>query len=136
MEHLIFRGSKKYPFPNLLDSLANRCISTGTNAYTDSDHTCYTITTGGSEGFLQILPIYFDISFFWNILIKLIIYHILNPVINEETFSTEVHHITGEGEDAGVVYNEMLALENDADELMDQKFREMICPNNGYVYKI
>lgn len=63
MEHLIFRGSKNYPYNNLLDSLANLCIADGTNASTSVDHTCYTITTGGSDGFLQFLPIYLDISF-------------------------------------------------------------------------
>ena len=31
-----------------------------TNAYTDTDHTCYTVDTAGSDGFLTILPIYLD----------------------------------------------------------------------------
>lgn len=61
-------------------------------------------------------------------------YHILNPLLTEETFATEVHHITGEGSDAGVVYNEMLACENTMEELFDQKLREMMFNNCGYVY--
>ena len=44
----------------VLDLLANRCLAQGTNAWTDVDHTCYTVTTAGSEGFLNILPIYLD----------------------------------------------------------------------------
>jgi Zn-dependent M16 (insulinase) family peptidase len=57
------------------------------------DHTCYTVYTAGSGGFLNILPVYMD--------------HILYPLLREEDFMTEVHHISGEGEDAGVVYSEM-----------------------------
>ncbi|KAJ1535814.1 hypothetical protein HK096_001651 [Nowakowskiella sp. JEL0078] len=71
-EHLIFCGSKRFPIKGYLDSLvgvviliiltslmfrkANRCLSTGTNAYTTEDHTGYTISTAGSEGLINILP--------------------------------------------------------------------------------
>ena len=44
----------------MLDLLANRCLAQGTNAWTDVDHTCYTVTTAGQEGFLNLLPIYLD----------------------------------------------------------------------------
>lgn len=73
----------------------------GTNAWTDTDHTCYTILTAGDAGMLTLLPIYAD--------------HILNPTLSDEGFTTEVHHIDGEGEDAGVVYCEMQGRENNAD---------------------
>jgi Zn-dependent M16 (insulinase) family peptidase len=33
--------------------------------------------------------------------------HILYPLLREEDFMTEVHHISGHGEDSGVVYSEM-----------------------------
>lgn len=62
------------------------------------DHTCYTMTTAGSEGFLALLPIYVD--------------HILNPLLTDAGFITEVHHVNGEGEDSGVVYCEMQGCEN------------------------
>lgn len=49
------------PHPQgVLDLLATRCLSQGTNAWTDVDHTCYTMTTAGSEGFLNLMPIYLD----------------------------------------------------------------------------
>ena len=47
----------------------------------------------GPSGFLHILPVYLD--------------HILYPNLREEDYLTEVHHINGEGQDAGVVYSEM-----------------------------
>lgn len=73
----------------------------GTNAWTDTDHTCYTIYTAGDAGMLTLLPIYLD--------------HILRPTLTDEGFITEVHHIDGDGEDAGVVYCEMQGRENTAD---------------------
>lgn len=53
--------------------------------------------TAGSEGFLTLLPIYVD--------------HILNPLLTDSAFVTEVHHINGDGEDSGVVYSEMQGVE-------------------------
>ena len=44
--------------------------------------------------------------------------HILHPTITDASFVTEVHHINGAGEDAGVVYSEMQARENSAGDLM------------------
>lgn len=44
----------------VLDLVANRCLAQGTNAWTDVDHTCYTMTMAGSEGFLNLLPLYLD----------------------------------------------------------------------------
>ena len=69
-------GSKKYPYKGIIDRLATRGFSNGTNAWTADDHTCYTVDTAGGQGFLQILPIYVD--------------HILFPTITDEAFTTEV----------------------------------------------
>lgn len=60
LEHLIFLGSERYPFKGVLDVLANRCLAQGTNAWTATDHTCYTVDTAGAEGFLRLLPVYLD----------------------------------------------------------------------------
>ena len=46
---------------------------------------------------------------------------------------TEVYHITGEGEDAGVVYSEMQGRENtDSDRTMRALLRAMYPPSSGY----
>jgi len=85
LEHLIFLGSEDYPYKEVLDLLANRALADRTNAWTDTDHTCYTVYTAGPSGFLAILPVYLD--------------HILYPTITPEGYITEVHHVTGEGEE-------------------------------------
>jgi Zn-dependent M16 (insulinase) family peptidase len=57
---LVFMGSEQYPYKGILDLLANRGFAQGTNAWTANDHTAYTISTAGEQGFLQMLPIYVD----------------------------------------------------------------------------
>lgn len=37
LEHLCFMGSEKYPYKGVLDLLANRCLASGTNAWTDTE---------------------------------------------------------------------------------------------------
>ena len=66
---LVFMGSEKYPYKGILDLLSNRAFSNGTNAWTTVDHTAYTVSTAGEQGFLQLLPIYVD--------------HILYPTITD-----------------------------------------------------
>ena len=39
LESLVFMGSEKYPYKGIIDHLANRGFSNGTNAWTDTDHT-------------------------------------------------------------------------------------------------
>ena len=115
LEHLVFLGSEKYPFKGILDKLANRCLAQGTNAWTDVDHTAYTVTTAGSEAFLNLLPVYLD--------------HILNPTITDEGFTTEIHHVTCDGEHKGVVYCEMQGRENDQSSLADRACLDVLYPD-------
>ena len=117
LEHLVFCGSKSYPLRGYLDNLASRCLSTGTNAYTCEDHTCYEITTAGSEGMETILPVFID--------------HIFNPTLEPEQFMTEVYHVDGDGKDQGVVYCEMAARENTESDLLDLNLRRMLFGNKG-----
>jgi hypothetical protein len=44
------------------------------------------------------------------------------PTLTHEGFVTEVHHVNGLGENAGVVYAEMQARENQAGDLMALKY--------------
>ncbi|CCH44812.1 hypothetical protein BN7_4381 [Wickerhamomyces ciferrii] len=97
LEHLVFMGSKKYPYKGLLDTLGNIAFSS-TNAWTATDQTVYTLTTAGWEGFKLLLPIYLD--------------HILNPTLTDEACYTEVYHVDGDGKEKGVVFSEMQGIQN------------------------
>jgi Zn-dependent M16 (insulinase) family peptidase len=119
LEHLVFLGSKSYPYKGVLDSLANRAGGDGTNAWTADDHTAYTISTAGSEGFLNMLPIYLE--------------HILYPTITKEGFTTEVYHINGKGEEAGVVMSEMQGVEQQSTRVMMRQLQlELYPPESAY----
>jgi len=121
LEHLCFMGSKSYHYKGLLDKLATRMYST-TNAWTAVETTTYTLDTAGWEAFTQMLPIYLD--------------HLVVPTLTDAGCYTEVHHINGTGEDAGVVYSEMQATQNSGPELMDLAMRRAIYPEgNGFRYE-
>ena len=47
----------------------------------------YTLTTAGSQGMLALLPVFLD--------------HIMYPLITDSGFLTEIHHVDGQGADAG-----------------------------------
>lgn len=64
------------------------------------------MTTVGSSGFLSMLPVYLE--------------HILFPALTESGYTTEVHHVDGQGEDAGVVYCEMQGRENGAEDTVQR----------------
>ncbi|KAI0788552.1 Metalloenzyme, LuxS/M16 peptidase-like protein [Abortiporus biennis] len=120
LEHLVFMGSEKYPYKGIIDHLANRGFSNGTNAWTDTDHTAYTVSTAGEQGFLQLLPIYVD--------------HILYPTLTKAGYITEVHHVNGSGEDSGVVYSEMQGRENTSGDLMALRVQRLMNPQ-GSAYR-
>ncbi|KAI9739538.1 MAG: hypothetical protein M1834_006254 [Cirrosporium novae-zelandiae] len=121
LEHLCFMGSMNYSYKGVLDNLATRAYSS-TNAWTAIDHTAYTLDTAGWEAFAQILPVYLE--------------HVLLPTLTDAGCYTEVHHIDGTGSDAGVVYSEMQALQNDQDELMELKNQRLLYPEGvGFRYE-
>ncbi|KAL1840370.1 hypothetical protein VTJ49DRAFT_543 [Mycothermus thermophilus] len=121
LEHLVFMGSKSYPYKGLLDKLAGRAYS-HTNAWTAVDHTAYTLESAGWDGFAQILPVYLE--------------HVIVPTLTDDACLTEVWHIDGEGNDAGVVYSEMQGVQNNGPELMDRAARRLLYPENvGFRYE-
>ena len=67
---------------------------------------------------LNMLPIYAD--------------HILYPTLNDSSFTTEIHHVTKEGEDKGVVYCEMQGRENNDSSLVDRAVLDLLYPTGGY----
>lgn len=121
LEHLCFMGSKSYRYKGVLDKLATRAYS-NTNAWTATDHTAYTLDTAGWEGFAQILPIYLE--------------HVVVPTLTDAGCYTEVHHIDGTGQDAGVVYSEMQGVQNTQGELMDLRAKRLLYPETvGFRYE-
>lgn len=117
LEHLIFCGAKgKEALPRgYLDNLAVRMCSTGTNAYTTDDHTCYELTTAGAEGMKSAFPVFMN--------------HILNPTLSDAQFQTEVFHVDADAKHQGVVYCEMASRENTEADLLDLHLRKSVYEN-------
>ena len=121
LEHLCFMGSKSYRYKGFLDKIATRAYS-GTNAWTATDHTAYTLETAGWAGFAQILPVYLE--------------HVIVPTLTDAGCTTEVHHIDGTGNDAGVVYSEMQGIQNTASELIELEAKRIMYPEGvGFRYE-
>eukprot|EP00931_Biecheleriopsis_adriatica_P087208 TRINITY_DN61707_c0_g1_i1.p1 TRINITY_DN61707_c0_g1~~TRINITY_DN61707_c0_g1_i1.p1 ORF type:complete len:1130 (-),score=221.80 TRINITY_DN61707_c0_g1_i1:157-3519(-) len=121
LEHLCFMGSKKYR-KGYLDLFAQRCGCEGTNAYTEADHTCFELTTAGEAGLLAVLPVFVD--------------HILCPLLSEDAFVTEIHHVNGRGERQGVVFSEMLGRVSDQEDILDLEVRRATFGNaSPYSYE-
>lgn len=118
LEHLIFMGSKTFPYKGLLDNLGNRMFSS-TNAWTGVDQTVYTLTTAGWEGFRILLPIYLE--------------HLLYPTLTEEACLTEVYHIDGKGHEKGVVFSEIQGIENESwFKAYAELQKTLYAPESGY----
>ncbi|KAL3229795.1 hypothetical protein RNJ44_01931 [Nakaseomyces bracarensis] len=119
LEHLLFMGSKKYPYKGLLDTVGNLCMSS-TNAWTATDQTVYTLTSAGWKGFKKLLPVYLD--------------HLLSPTLTDEACVTEVYHVDPEDlTDKGVVYSEMEGIESQSWFLASlEKQRLMFPEGSGY----
>jgi Zn-dependent M16 (insulinase) family peptidase len=118
LQHMIFLGSKNFPYPGILDQLAVKCLAEGTDAWTETDHACYTLKTAGKTGFLTLLPVYLD--------------HLFHPNLSEAGYLTEVHHIAGDGKDGGIVYQEMKAMEHDPEQQAHWAImQEIYKPNSG-----
>ena len=121
LEHLCFMGSRNYRYKGFLDKLATRVYS-NTNAWTATDHTAYTLDTAGWEGFARILPVYLE--------------HVIAPTLTDEGCYTEVYHVDGTGNDAGVVYSEMQGVQNNGPELIDLASRRLLYPHGiGFRYE-
>ncbi|KAJ2607921.1 hypothetical protein EV177_005248 [Coemansia sp. RSA 1804] len=98
LEHLVFCGSKCYPTSGYLGVLATHNYSVGTNAWTRNDCTCYTFSASAEDGVANVLPVFLD--------------HVLNPILSDANFATEVYHYDETGKENGVVFSEMSSKEN------------------------
>ncbi|BGP12424.1 hypothetical protein JCM10213_001971 [Rhodosporidiobolus nylandii] len=120
LEHLTFTSSEHHPYSDILDTLSNRMLSQGVNAWTAQDNTTYTIQSCSEEGLLQVIPVYLD--------------HILFPQFTPEIFATEIYHVDGKGEEGGVVFSEMQGREGSQGDAMDRALAEVLYNSrNGYL---
>ena len=63
LEHLIFRGSRRFPQTNLYSGLMQGTGATGLNASTKADHTMFHFSTAGEDDFATLTDIMLDAVF-------------------------------------------------------------------------
>ncbi len=95
------------------------CYADGTNAWTATDHTTYTLSSGSTRGVEILLPIYLESLFF--------------PQLLDEHFLTEVHGVNSQNEDCGVVYCEMQGREQEEGDVSELHLFRLVFPgSNGF----
>ncbi|KAI8866148.1 LuxS/MPP-like metallohydrolase, partial [Ramicandelaber brevisporus] len=95
LEHLVFKGSQRYPKPGTLQEAAARLGTADLNAFTTHHFTAYILTAVSAEATFSFLPILLD--------------HVLHPLLSDDNFVTEVYHVKPDGNGGGVVYSEVLS---------------------------
>ncbi|OII73698.1 insulinase [Cryptosporidium ubiquitum] len=104
LEHVIFNGSKNFPYNDSIDKISNKLCCPYTNAFTLDDSTTFEFECTSEWSLLQMLKVWLD--------------HLFYPLLSEESFLTEVVHLNGNAEYHGVVYSEVSSFERDYDEIV------------------
>ncbi|KAJ2658960.1 hypothetical protein IWW48_003758 [Coemansia sp. RSA 1200] len=112
LEHLVFCGSKRHPTRGFIDVLAAYNYSIGTNAWTTDDYTCYTLDAAAEDAVANVLPAFLD--------------HVLNPLLLDDYFVTEVYHCDEAGKEQGVVFSEMGSTENSESSLGSYHLQKLV----------
>jgi presequence protease len=123
MEHSVLCGSRKYPVKEPFIELAKGSLNTFLNAFTYPDKTCYPIASQNLQDFYNLIDVYLDAVFY--------------PRIATHTLQQEGWHYEA-GDPAapltfkGVVFNEMKGAYSSPDELLAEKSRSTLFPDNLY----
>ncbi|KAJ2401820.1 hypothetical protein GGI23_001140 [Coemansia sp. RSA 2559] len=118
---LILCGSKRYPERGYIDLLAAHNFSRKANAWIANDHTCYTLDAASEDAVANVLPVFLD--------------HVLNPLLREDQFVTEVYHYNVTGKEQGAVFSEMVTSENTENDISYYNLAKlMFNPKATYAY--
>jgi presequence protease len=123
MEHSVLCGSRKFPVKEPFIELAKGSLKTFLNAFTYSDKTCYPVASQNLQDFYNLIDVYLDAVFY--------------PRITEATLLQEGWHYEAAGAASpltykGVVFNEMKGAYSSPDELLGERSRCSLFPDNTY----
>ncbi len=123
MEHSVLCGSRRYPVKEPFIELAKGSLNTFLNAFTYPDKTCYPVASQNLQDFYNLIGVYLDAVFY--------------PRIDEYTLRQEGWHYEAANADSpltlkGVVFNEMKGAYSSPDDLLGDKSRISLFPDNAY----
>lgn len=112
LEHLIINGSQKHPYRGVLNKLDENA-----SVWTNIDHTVFKFSV---TNVLTALPVFLD--------------HVMFPLLSDEDYILDVHHIDGEGKDGGLVYEEMKDAYHSPYKRLLTKLMKEVYPDSAYSY--
>jgi hypothetical protein len=126
LEHSVLAGSRKYPVKDAFNELGKRSMTTFINAMTWPDRTIYPTCSAVRADYFNLAAVYADL--------------VLNPLLAEQTFQQEGHHLElCDLDDAasplietGVVYNEMNGAYSSPDEIVYREMQQRLLPMGPY----
>ncbi|HWS23821.1 MAG TPA: insulinase family protein [Anaerolineales bacterium] len=123
LEHSVLCGSEKYPVKEPFVEIIKGSLQTFVNAFTYPDKTCYPCASQNLHDFYNLIDIYLDAA--------------LHPLISEMTLLQEGWHYELENLEQplkfkGVVFNEMKGAYSSPDDLLMDKSRNSLFPDNAY----
>jgi len=123
MEHSVLCGSRKYPVKEPFVEIIKGSLQTFVNAFTYPDKTCYPLASQNLKDFYNLIDVYLDA--------------VLYPLIPEHTMQQEGWHYEIDAPDSpltfkGVVFNEMKGAYSSPDDLLGDKSRNSLYPDNSY----
>jgi Zn-dependent M16 (insulinase) family peptidase len=123
MEHSVLCGSRRYPAKQPFIELGKGSLATFLNAFTYPDKTCYPVASQNRPDFYNLINVYLDAVF--------------HPLILEHTLQQEGWHYELDDPAAplslkGVVFNEMKGAYSSPDEVLQEKSRTSLFPDNVY----
>jgi Zn-dependent M16 (insulinase) family peptidase len=125
MEHAVLCGSSKYPVKEPFVELMKGSLNTFLNAMTFPDKTCYPVASQNLQDFYNLVDVYMDA--------------VLHPLIPPHTLQQEGWHYELDSLDApltfkGVVFNEMKGAFSNPDDLLGDRARQSLFPDNSYSF--
>jgi Zn-dependent M16 (insulinase) family peptidase len=125
MEHSVLCGSQKYPVKEPFVEILKGSLQTFINAFTYPDKTCYPCASQNLKDFYNLVDIYLDA--------------VLHPLIPEHVLRQEGWHYEIESPEKpltykGVVFNEMKGAYSSPDDLLGDKSRSTLFPDNTYQF--
>ena len=122
LEHTVLCGSERYPVRDPFFMLYKGSMQTFLNAMTFPDKTLYPAASTVKQDLFNLMSVYADAVFF--------------PLLRREHFLQEGHRLglnpRGEGEIAGIVYNEMKAQYSTQDAIEEEWCTRSLLPDTPY----
>lgn len=122
LEHSVLAGSRKYPLKDAFNELGKASMSTFLNAMTWPDRTVYPVASCIKADYFNLATVYADLVF--------------NPLIAENTFLREGHHLDMDDDGnltvSGIVYNEMKGAFSTPESVAFRNLYRNILPDTCY----